>query len=232
MRLRFTIRDLLLVTALTAMGLGWWLDHRALLKRDDPVVEAIAEPLSADPKMFEARQKDWHDEIKEIKNIPFRTMVGSAMESFSRVQSDYPLHMVSKRRDDWDFSRSLTVKIMNGKKELLSIDGHQKSVFAVDRDVLYFVHYNPTSEGGAVTAHDFKNGKQLWRTELKAAGVCSHFRYENEIFMVLTPDEIELAGHETCGSYVEVLDRETGKMLANKQFRNEPFPKREDYRQE
>ena len=28
MRLRFTIRDLLWLTALIAMGLGWWLEHR------------------------------------------------------------------------------------------------------------------------------------------------------------------------------------------------------------
>jgi hypothetical protein len=29
MRLRFTIRDLLWLTALIAMGVGWWLEHRA-----------------------------------------------------------------------------------------------------------------------------------------------------------------------------------------------------------
>jgi hypothetical protein len=31
---RFTIRDLLWLTALIAMGVGWWLDHRRL---DDQV---------------------------------------------------------------------------------------------------------------------------------------------------------------------------------------------------
>jgi hypothetical protein len=30
MRLHFTIRDLLWLTALLAMGLAWWVDHRAL----------------------------------------------------------------------------------------------------------------------------------------------------------------------------------------------------------
>jgi len=29
MKLRFTIRDLLWLTALIAMGIGWWLDHRS-----------------------------------------------------------------------------------------------------------------------------------------------------------------------------------------------------------
>jgi len=30
MRLRFTIRDLLWLTALIALAIGWWLDHRQL----------------------------------------------------------------------------------------------------------------------------------------------------------------------------------------------------------
>ena len=28
---RFTIRELLLITLLTALGLGWWLDHESLV---------------------------------------------------------------------------------------------------------------------------------------------------------------------------------------------------------
>jgi hypothetical protein len=30
MRLRFTIRDLLWLTALVALAVGWWVDHRRL----------------------------------------------------------------------------------------------------------------------------------------------------------------------------------------------------------
>jgi hypothetical protein len=33
MRLRFTIRDLLWLTTLVALGVGWWLDHRAQVDR-------------------------------------------------------------------------------------------------------------------------------------------------------------------------------------------------------
>jgi hypothetical protein len=33
MRFRFTIRDLFWLTALIAMGIGWWLDHRAQVER-------------------------------------------------------------------------------------------------------------------------------------------------------------------------------------------------------
>ena len=30
MRIRFTIRDLLLITVIVALAVGWWLDHRKL----------------------------------------------------------------------------------------------------------------------------------------------------------------------------------------------------------
>jgi hypothetical protein len=35
MRLRFTISDLLWLTAVVAMGLGWWLDHPRLTPYPD-----------------------------------------------------------------------------------------------------------------------------------------------------------------------------------------------------
>ena len=98
-----------------------------------------------------------------------------------------------------------------------------------ENNVLYFVDYSPGSEGGIISAHDLKNGKRLWSTQLQAAGFTSHFGYSNEIFMLLTEDAIEIAGDETAGNYVEVLDRATGRMLANKQFKNSNFPKRQDY---
>jgi len=39
MPLRFTIRDLLWLTVVVALAMGWWRDHRALVRRDDPVAE-------------------------------------------------------------------------------------------------------------------------------------------------------------------------------------------------
>ena len=43
MRLRFTIRDLLWLTALVAMALAWWLDHRQLTKPQRYRVETPAD---------------------------------------------------------------------------------------------------------------------------------------------------------------------------------------------
>jgi hypothetical protein len=47
MRFRFTIRDLFWLTALVAMGVGWWLDHRRLTEPYDPFVGRVGEPTDA-----------------------------------------------------------------------------------------------------------------------------------------------------------------------------------------
>lgn len=35
MRFRFSIRDLLLLTVIAALAIGWWLDHRKLTKENE-----------------------------------------------------------------------------------------------------------------------------------------------------------------------------------------------------
>jgi type II secretory pathway component GspD/PulD (secretin) len=39
MRFRFTIRDLLWLTVVVALMLGWWIDHRANTTRNAPMVK-------------------------------------------------------------------------------------------------------------------------------------------------------------------------------------------------
>jgi hypothetical protein len=42
MRIQFTIRDLLLTTTIVALAVGWWLDHRKFVTRDDPVAQTYS----------------------------------------------------------------------------------------------------------------------------------------------------------------------------------------------
>jgi hypothetical protein len=49
MQIRFTIRELLLATTIAALSIGWWLDHRAFVTRDDPVATTYA-LKNCDPK--------------------------------------------------------------------------------------------------------------------------------------------------------------------------------------
>ncbi len=41
MRLRFSIRDLLWLTALVALGIGWWCDHRYAVQQLNFCIEAL-----------------------------------------------------------------------------------------------------------------------------------------------------------------------------------------------
>jgi hypothetical protein len=232
MRLRFTILDLLCLTALIAMLLAWRADHQAMLHRYDPVVEEIADPVTPEPVSFAARQKEWQSKIDDVSKIPIQDMVGTALESFRRVPMDCPLYITHKAPEDpWE-NGSLSFKIESAGILRLSVGGHQDSAFAVADNVLYFLQYDTGREGGTVIAHDFNSGKQLWKTELEAAGLCGHFSYRNRIYLWLTSDAVEIAGHETCGTYAEVLDRATGKQLAHQVFDRKTVFKREDYTQE
>jgi hypothetical protein len=47
--LRFSIRDLLLLTAIVALSVGWWLDHRKLTKENLAKIK-IFKIAEADPK--------------------------------------------------------------------------------------------------------------------------------------------------------------------------------------
>ena len=64
MRLRFTIRDLLWLTALVAVCVAWWLDHRAQVDRYQSLLppQIVVYPVTmADPNaVLKALQsRDW-----------------------------------------------------------------------------------------------------------------------------------------------------------------------------
>ena len=114
------------------------------------------------------------------------------------------------------------------------MDGHFRSAFRADREVLFFAHVPEGGCGGAVSAHDLRTGAGLWRTTLEAIGSFDHSAYDNKATMDLTrlpgvdaEDEgaVVVTGTETCGDYVEVLDRKTGKRLAHKVYRRLYAPK-------
>jgi len=64
--LRFTIRELVLLTLVVAMGVGWWLDHRR--RRDENetlllhIVGSLPREKSIDLRALQARQRVSPDE--------------------------------------------------------------------------------------------------------------------------------------------------------------------------
>jgi hypothetical protein len=51
MRHRFTIRDLLWLTVVVALAVGWWLEHEFWINRADLVVEVTIARDSCPPRL-------------------------------------------------------------------------------------------------------------------------------------------------------------------------------------
>jgi len=153
MRFRFTIRDLLWLTLVVALIVGWWVDHGRLKKR-------------------------------------------FAVFDLIKAPNEY------------------------GGLAIAADDEH-----------LYRVVYPKTSFGGEVEAYRLSDGALLWKTQLKALGAVAHFGYSNQIVITVLSDELIVDGDESQGTYSEVLDKKSGKLIRNNVFKK-TFPKREDYKQE
>ena len=68
MRIRFTIRDLLWLTALVAMGVGWWLDHRAQSRRISELEDSAGLlRLVEQRELYEKRISRLEARIEELK---------------------------------------------------------------------------------------------------------------------------------------------------------------------
>ena len=63
---RFTIRDLILLTAIAAIGIGWWLDRRALMAR----YSSDMQQLGATLKSTRARLAEAED-LLEYEGVVF-----------------------------------------------------------------------------------------------------------------------------------------------------------------
>ncbi|HKB02715.1 MAG TPA: hypothetical protein VKD90_10875 [Gemmataceae bacterium] len=132
--------------------------------------------------------------------------------------NDYQLEVVRKKEGRWE----VTIRVLDGGKELYAWDGHLDSVFFARGDVLYHADYGPISSGCAVVAFDLKAKKQLWKTSLKGLGPIHHSKYRNQVRMDRINGEVfAVYGRESAGRYVEILDLKTGKTVGHKVFKDD-----------
>jgi len=178
---------------------------------------------AAEPDRLKVRGEAWQ---KILERDPFRFSESEADVWFALSQfgGKCQIHMIYDPAEKW----GITFKFVQGDKELLTIQGHTKSAFRTEHNVLYFAHFPPWSSGCVVTAHDLGTGRKLWETRLSAVGTPQHSAYRNKVTMGLSSltgteekDEgiVSITGRESYGDYVEILDRETGKVLAHKVYR-------------
>jgi hypothetical protein len=187
------------------------------------LVGTLVPAKAAEPDRLTVRGDAWQN-VLDRGSFRFSESDASVLFALSQFGGKCQIHMIYDPAKWW----SITFKFVKDGKELLTIDGHTKSVFCADKNILYFAHFSTSSQGCVVTAHDLETGKKLWETELNALPLATHSSYSNEVTMGLsnlTGTEMEgegivsVTGHESYGDYIEILDRETGKILAHKVYR-------------
>ena len=175
---------------------------------------------AAEADRLPARGAAWQ---KVLDRDPFQFSENDASVLFalSQFMGKCQIHMIY----DPMKPGGITFKFVKGDKELFTIGGHTGSVFRTEKNILYFAHFTTGGQGCTVTAHDLDTGRKLWETELNAIPPQSHSGYSNRVTMGLSrltgtekEDEgiVSITARESFGDYIEVLDRETGRILAYK----------------
>jgi hypothetical protein len=174
----------------------------------------------------EAKTPSWQ-EILEKQPFSFRESEASVLFSLSQFGAACQVHMVF----DPAKHGQLTFKFVKADKEVLSLTGHNASVFRVDNNILYFAHFGRSSTGCSVAAYDLNTGKSIWAKSVTGLGGVRHSAYRNAVTMslsTLTGDKerravVVISGRESFGDYVEILDQKTGDAVASKVYRRREF---------
>jgi hypothetical protein len=94
----------------------------------------------------------------------------------------------------------------------------ERTVFTRWKDTLYVAEYSPIATGCEVVAVDLKTGKQFWGSQLEGIGPTGHSQYLNLVNIETDGQIIIVTGNEAHGRYIEHLDIQSGKTLANKKL--------------
>ena len=141
----------------------------------------------------------------------------SVSDSFLRFPSTYQVELIRKKNKYGE----ITIRLLDDGKELVSWEGHYRSVFSLQGDVLVYAAFHPSSTGCAVVAYELKNKKQLWKTDLKGLGPIDHFRYSNSVNLeIINNDAVRVFGNESAGQYLEIVNLKTGKMVGHRVYKN------------
>lgn len=117
------------------------------------------------------------------------------------------------------FFTPITIRRKKDRKLVYTIkDGTSYTTFTRWQGILYIADYSPATSGCSVIALELKTGNQLWKTQLQGIGPRANDRYRNLVNIETDGQVIIVTGNEMAGRYIEHLDLETGKTLANKKL--------------
>jgi hypothetical protein len=192
---------------------------------------AIGEP--ALPYLYAAKEKNSDPEVRrraegviqaiedKVYGKPWRWSKEKASLAYCITHhlQDYEVERVRKN----EYYTPLNIRTKKDRKVVYSIQkGHQAIVFTRWKDTLYIAEYSPIASGCEVVALDLKTGKQLWKTRLQGIGEVAHSKYSNFVNIETDGRRVIISGNEAHGRYIEHLDRQTGKTIANKKLDADP----------
>jgi hypothetical protein len=187
----------------------------------------LGNSVAADEAQFASRQDAWR---RCLDGHPFifgygETVLLDCVEHFTGPGQ---LHLVR----DSEHEPHLAIKLVREDSEILSLKCHRTSTFAATKDQFFFADFDTDTPGCVVRAFDVTTGKELWKTEeLNGFGGFGHSAYRNLVQigvpsngMNIAAEEksgvaLVVAGRESYGDYITIVDTATGRILASKIYR-------------
>jgi hypothetical protein len=167
----------------------------------------------------QGRADDYWQRIADGKPWQWNGEQASLLYSVTWYLGDFDTVVESPKRDvDKPWAWRVTVRMLDGGKEIHSFQAQPGEVFARDRDVLYFTHFERSGTGCFVSAYDFRAKKELWRAQLKSRTNKPYSYYRNAITIDASAPVLIIRGNETALRYIEYVDMKTGKTLAQREY--------------
>ena len=156
-----------------------------------------------------------------------------------KTGKDFQVSISEKIVDNTIINYIIELKDKNLKKTLWTYSPKQalslgSSLQAfVSNNKLIIAVYCPIATGSDLVCLDIYSGKEIWRGDIKQLYI-EHSRYSNSVYIKLFRDKIIMAGDEAGGSYIQVIDLNTGENLftkmendwnnnSEKEYSNNPF---------
>ena len=92
--------------------------------------------------------------------------------------------------------------------------GHTIQMIVAGNKIIIATH-SPIATGSDLVCLDIYSGKEIWRGDIKQLNV-GHSKYSNSVYLKSFDDKIVIAGDESGGDYIQVIDINTGANLFTK----------------
>jgi outer membrane protein assembly factor BamB len=157
-------------------------------------------PLHADPKGWDVRIKQTRWQFENRSTLDWARGIAGYDITLSRAAG----------------SRVVEVAVSKQGAKIYGWNATAATPIAIAADTLFYVSHSEIASGATVIAVDLRTGKQSWSARLTGLGPISHSQYLNHVWFAVEPDVIVVQSVEASGKYIELVDRKTGKSVANR----------------